>query len=208
MARKTPPKKIRKKIPISRKTTEVKISGSFLLDGSGKVKVDTGIKFLDHMLDEFAFHGFFDLVIKAEGDLGVDIHHTNEDIGIVLGDAIKKSIGDTKGIRRFGEATVSMEDVLAQVAIDICGRGSFSSNLPDIKPKKSTYCFEDAEHFLDSLAKRSGANIKVNIIQPGDKNIHHILEATFKALGLAMDRATQIDERRKGTPSTKGIIDL
>ena len=160
------------------------------------------------MLDEFAFHGFFDLVIKAEGDLGVDIHHTNEDIGIVLGDAIKKSIGDTKGIRRFGEATVSMEDVLAQVAIDICGRGSFSSNLPDIKPKKSTYCFEDAEHFLDSLAKRSGANIKVNIIQPGDKNIHHILEATFKALGLAMDRATQIDERRKGTPSTKGIIDI
>ena len=160
------------------------------------------------MLDEFAFHGFFDLVIKAKGDLGVDLHHTNEDVGIVLGEAVKKSIGDATGIRRFGEATLSMEDVLAQVVVDLCGRGSFSSNLPKIKPKRGIYCFEDAEHFLDSFAKRSGANIKVTIIQPGDNNMHHILEATFKALGLAMDRSTRIDKRRKGIPSTKGIIDL
>ena len=179
-----------------------------MLDGSGKVRVDTGIKFLDHMLDEFAFHGFFDLEIKARGDLGVDIHHTNEDIGIVLGEAFKKSIGDTKGIRRFGSATVSMEDVLAQVVVDICGRGSFSSNFPSVKKTgKEKYSIEDARHFLESIAKKSGANIKVNIIRP-DKDTHHLLEATFKALGLAMDQAAQIDKRRRGIPSTKGVIDL
>ena len=181
-----------------------------MLDGEGSYKIDSGIKFLDHMLDLFVFHGFFDLELAAKGDLGVDYHHTNEDMGIVLGEAFKKSIGNADGIRRFGEASVPMEEVLARVAVDICGRGNFSWNLPPetlLKKEAGGYSFDDAEHFLSSFAKKSGINIKVNIVEQS-QNTHHLLEAIFKSLGIAIDRATRIDKRRKGVPSTKGIIDL
>ena len=181
-----------------------------LLDGKGKSKIDSGIKFLDHMLDLFTFHGFFDLELRAKGDLGVDYHHTNEDIGIVLGEAFKRSIGKAQGIRRFGGVSVPMEEALAQVVVDVCGRGNFSWNLPaDLQLKKETggYSFDDARHFLDSFAKKSGINIKIVIIEPSP-DIHHLLEAIFKSLGIAIDQAVRIDKRRKGVPSTKGVIDL
>ncbi|MEA3329047.1 MAG: imidazoleglycerol-phosphate dehydratase [Candidatus Omnitrophota bacterium] len=205
---KTP--KTPRKARIKRQTTEVKVAGRLLLDGKGKSKIDSGIKFLDHMLDLFTFHGFFDLELTARGDLGVDYHHTNEDIGIVLGEAFKKSIGKARGIKRFGEASVPMEEALAWVVVDVCGRGSFSWNLPantELKKETGGYSFDDARHFLDSFAKKSGINIKIDIIEPSP-DVHHLLEAAFKSLGIAIDRATQIDKRRKGVPSTKGVIDL
>ncbi len=192
-----------------RKTKETDIIVKLNIDGSGKSKIDTGIGILDHMLELFAFHGLFDLEITAKGDLKVDIHHTNEDVGIVLGKAFKKALGDKKGIKRSGAATWPMEDVVADVSVDISGRGYFSWPLdgagfaPD---KKEGYEIEYAKHFFDAFAKNLGANlnIKVNTTNP---DLHTTLEPVFKALGKALDEATQIDPRRKGIPSTKGVID-
>ncbi len=197
---------------IKRKTRETNIVVKLNLDGEGKAKIDTGIGILDHMLELFAFHGLFDLDISAKGDLKVDIHHTNEDIGIVLGDAFKKALADKKGIRRFGSASVPMEEVVANVVIDISGRGSYSikagsSILPKDPPKmQDGYEFKDAEHFFESFAKHLGVNLNIKI-DPISHDLHTTLEATFKAMGIALDHATQIDPRRKGVPSTKGIID-
>jgi imidazoleglycerol-phosphate dehydratase len=178
------------------------------IDGSGKTKINTGIGLLDHMLELFAFHGLFDLEISAKGDLKIDIHHTNEDIGIVLGEAFKKGLADKKGIHRFGNASCPMEEVVADVAIDISGRGflSFSGDPGFHSAKKEGYEFEYAKHFCDAFAKHLGLNLNISIkgINP---DLHTTLEPVFKALGLALDQATQIDPRRKGIPSTKGVID-
>jgi imidazoleglycerol-phosphate dehydratase len=195
---------------IKRKTKETDITASLVIDGSGKAKIDTGIGLLDHMLELFAFHGLFDLEVFAKGDLKIDIHHTNEDIGIVLGEAFKKALADKKGIHRFGNASAPMEEVVADVAIDISGRGflkfSTDSPAPEIKAKKEEYELEYAKHFFDAFAKHLGMNLNINIkgINP---DLHTTLEPVFKALGLALDQASQIDPRRKGIPSTKGVID-
>lgn len=196
---------------VKRKTRETDINIKLNVDGTGSSKIDTGIGILDHMLELFAFHGLFDLDIKARGDLKIDIHHTNEDIGIVLGEAFKKALGEKKGIRRFGSASVPMEDVVANVIIDISGRDMFRFYKPQgvvtgIKGDKEGYSIADAEHFLEAFSKHTGMNLNITV-NPVSEDLHTTLEPIFKALGVALDEATQIDARRKGIPSTKGIID-
>ena len=194
-----------------RKTKETDISVKLNIDGSGKAKIKTGIGLLDHLLELFVFHGLFDLEITAKGDLKIDIHHTNEDIGIVLGEAFKKALSDKKGIRRFGDASVPMEDVIGSAVIDLSGRGSLRFNKPSAYPagfqdEKQDYSVNDAEHFFESFAKHLGMNLAISV-DPAGPDLHATLEPVFKALGLALDEATKIDPRRKGIPSTKGVID-
>ena len=194
---------------IKRKTKETDITVKLNVDGSGKSKINTGIGFLDHMLELFAFHGYFDLDITAKGDLKVDRHHTNEDVGIVLGQAFRKALGDKKGIARNGSAIWPMEDVTASVGVDISGRGHLSwplTNTGFSPDKKEDYEEEYAKHFFDAFAKHIGADINI-IVSSTNPDLHTTLEPIFKALGKALDQATQIDPRRKGIPSTKGVID-
>lgn len=192
---------------IKRKTTETDISGKLLIDGSGKTDIDTGIGFLDHMLTLFAFHGLFDLTVRAKGDLKVDSHHTNEDVAICLGKAFKEALGDCKGIKRYGSKEVPMDLAAAKVMIDIGGRYAFLWKMPpygNTFPSEG-YTIEEGKDFLDTFAKSANINLHVDIYSGQDT--HHVLEASFKALGIALDEATQIDVRRKGVPSTKGTID-
>jgi imidazoleglycerol-phosphate dehydratase len=197
---------------VARKTKETDITVKLGIDGSGKSSVDTGIGILDHMLELFAFHGLFDLDIRAKGDLKVDIHHTNEDVGIVLGDAFKKALGDKKGIVRSGSASWPMEDVVATVVVDISGRGFFKGITfePGVaqpyRKEVEGYSFAYANHFFESFAKRMGLDLSIKLAST-NPDLHTNLEPIFKALGKALDQATQIDPRRKGVPSTKGVID-
>lgn len=193
---------------IKRKTKETDISGKFTVDGKGGTEIDTGIGFLDHMLTLFTFHGLFDLTLKAKGDLKVDIHHTNEDVAICLGKAFKESLGDFSGIKRFGSREVPMDTASAKVMVDIGGRYAFVWKVPPYASSldaKENYSLADGKDFLDTFAKNAGINLHVEIYSGEDT--HHVLEAIFKALGIALDEATQIDSRRKGVPSTKGTID-
>ena len=189
---------------IKRKTKETDISGKLVLDGKGKSDIKTGIGFLDHMLELFAFHGLFDITLKAKGDLNVDVHHTNEDIGICMGKAFKDALGDCKGIKRFGSADVPMDKAQAKVVVDISNRYAFQKKA-EAMPSGSEkgYSFDDGMDFLDSFAKK--LNMNLHIETSGD-DLHHVLEAVFKAFGVALDQATQIDPRRKDIPSTKGVI--
>ncbi len=196
-----------------RPTKETDISLKLNLDGEGKTKVSTKIGFLDHMLKLFAFHGLFDLDIEVkEGDLEVDIHHTNEDIGIVLGQAVKEALGDKKGIKRFGSASVPMEGVVAKVTLDISGRSYFNGGTTPrdfVVPseEKEKYSKKDFDHFWESFTKQAGINLIIEISGP-TTDVHTLLEPIFKALGLALRQAVEIDPRRKeDVPSTKGIID-
>lgn len=203
------PKKIRS-ATIKRKTKETDISGKLVIDGKGEADIKTGIGFLDHMLTLFAFHGLFDLTLKAKGDLGVDIHHTNEDIAICLGKAFREALGDCKGIRRFGSKEVPMDLAAAKAMVDIGGRYAFNwrmptTTAPEQVSRNDGYSLADGKDFLDTFAKNANLNLHVDIYAGED--IHHVLEAVFKALGVALDEATQIDTRRKGVPSTKGIIE-
>lgn len=196
---------------VKRKTKETDITVKLNIDGSGKAKISTGIGILDHMLELFAFHGLFDLDIAAKGDLKIDIHHTNEDIGIVLGEAFKKALQDKKSIKRFGSASVPMEEVVASVTADISGRGflKLKTETPKFTGKaisQEEYSLKEAEHFFESFAKHLGMNINITV-GPYHPDIHTTLEPIFKALGIALDQAMQIDPRRKGVPSTKGVID-
>lgn len=204
-------KKIRKAV-VRRKTKETDITVKLIVDGKGKTKINTGIGLLDHMLELFAFHGYFDLEIKAKGDLKVDGHHTNEDIGIVLGEAFNKALGNKKGIRRLTSASVPMEDVIASIVVDISGRGFFSEILkqpkdyPEPQDDTKSYSLKDANHFFEAFAKKMGVNLSIQLFSQ-NPDLHTNLEPVFKALGVALDQATQIDPRRKVVPSTKGIID-
>lgn len=196
---------------VKRKTKETQISVKLTIGGQGRSKIDTGIGILDHMLELFSFHGLFDLEISAKGDLKVDIHHTNEDIGIVLGDAFKKALADKTGIKRFGSISVPMEDVVANVVVDISGRGFFNGiksvvNQVSKYENDEGYSFEYANHFFEAFAKRLGMNLDISISSL-NRDLHTNLEPIFKGLGIALDQATQIDPRRKGIPSTKGVID-
>lgn len=193
-----------------RKTAETAISVELNLDGTGKYRVDTGIKFLDHMLELFTKHGPFDLKVKAKGDLGVDLHHTNEDVGIVLGEAFKKALGGKKGIRRFGSVNVAvpMEEALARIALDISGRPSLhmrgvGSPIPPPLSAKKSYALNNATQFLQAFVREAGINLH---IEYRGEDLHHVLESIFKALGRALGDATRIDPRIKGVPSTKGKL--
>ncbi|MSM40434.1 MAG: imidazoleglycerol-phosphate dehydratase HisB [Geobacter sp.] len=189
---------------IERVTKETRIKLSIDLDGTGAAKVCTSVPFLDHMLDLFARHGLFDLEVEASGDIDIDFHHTVEDIGIVLGQAIRQALGDKKGIRRYGQATVPMDETLASVATDLSGRPYLVYHVSLPKVKIGEFDVELAREFFQALVNNLGANLHVNVMY-GD-NVHHILEACFKATARALDMATQVDPRIEGVMSTKGKL--
>ncbi len=189
---------------IERITKETRIRLSINLDGSGQGKICTSVPFLDHMLDLFARHGLFDLEVEASGDIDIDFHHTVEDIGIVLGQAIKEALGDKKGIRRYGQATVPMDETLASVATDLSGRPYLVYNVRLPKVKIGEFDVELAKEFFQALVNNLAANLHINVMY-GD-NVHHVLEACFKATARALDMATQLDPRIEGVMSTKGSI--
>jgi imidazoleglycerol-phosphate dehydratase len=200
-----------RKASIVRKTKETVISVKLNINGSGTAKINSRIGFLDHMLDLFAFWGKFDLeIITEKADLKVDIHHINEDLGIVLGQAFKDALGDKLGINRNGFASFPMEDVTANVTVDISGRPSLKFTItPDVfalpQPQEG-YELKYAEHFFQAFAKQLAMNLNIKLENPS-LDLHATLEPVFKALGKALGEATQIDPRRKGIPSTKGVID-
>jgi imidazoleglycerol-phosphate dehydratase len=186
---------------IERKTKETQILAKLDLDGTGEKEVATGIAFFDHMLDLFSVHGFFDLTLKAVGDIEVDYHHTVEDVGIVLGDAINKALGDRKGIRRYGHAVTPMDDALVQVTIDLSNRPYLAYNLPaDFRPQFA----ELSKEFFRSIANHAGMNLHINV-QYG-QNDHHVTEAIFKSFARALDQAVCVDERITRVYSSKGCI--
>ncbi|MFH1655912.1 MAG: imidazoleglycerol-phosphate dehydratase [Candidatus Omnitrophota bacterium] len=204
--------KINKKIrsaAIKRKTNEVDIIGKLNIDGSGKTKINTGFDSLNHMLDLFCFHGFFDLELELKrGDLK---HHIVEDIGIALGEAFKKAIGKAEKIRRYGYASVPMDSIIANVNVDVSGRPmlvfSVGEGVYQLIEKFADLKSDDFKTFLDSFVTNAKISLNIKVPVAGEMDSHHALEAIFKALGIALDQATQIEPRRKGIPSTKGRID-
>ena len=191
---------------IQRKTTETSISLDIDLDGGGSADVATGIPFLDHMLTLFASHGFFDLRLRAEGDLGVDAHHTVEDIGICLGMALQEALGEKIGIRRYGLGLCPMDEALAEVAVDISGRGYLVYRVPVAarRGKVGNFDLELVREFFQAVASRAALTLHVNARY--GRNSHHIVEAVFKAFGRALDAATALEPRATGAISTKGIL--
>src|SRR5690242_12220309 len=189
---------------IERVTKETQIKLAIDLDGKGDAKVCTSVAFLDHMLDLFTRHGLFDLTVEAKGDIDIDFHHTVEDIGIVLGQALKEALGDKKGIRRYGQATVPMDETLASCAVDLSGRPFLVYHVALPKVKIGEFDVELAREFFQALANNLCTNLHINVMY-GD-NVHHILEACFKAAARALDTATQVDPRIEGVMSTKGTI--
>ena len=190
---------------VRRETRESRVEVILDLDGSGRADIATGIGFLDHMLDSLARHSRFDLTVKAEGDLHVDQHHTAEDVGISLGQALDKALGERRAIRRFGDAVVPLDEALAQVAVDLGGRGWASIDLPFRGPMLGSLPTEMIPHLLHSFASDGRFSLHVRLLA-GD-NDHHRAEATFKALARALDDATRPDPRLGAeVPSTKGVI--
>ncbi|ASJ56046.1 imidazoleglycerol-phosphate dehydratase [Brevibacillus formosus] len=189
---------------IERNTNETQIALSFGLDGAGESKQNSGVPFLDHMLDLFTRHGHFDLTVKAKGDIEIDYHHTVEDIGICLGNALREALGDKKGIKRYGNAFVPMDDALAQVVIDISNRPHLEYRATYPTNMVGQFPTELVHEFLWKLALE--ARINLHVILHYGHNTHHMIEAIFKALGRALDEATTIDPRVKGVPSTKGVL--
>lgn len=188
---------------IARKTRETEVEVELNLDGEGRVSLDTGIPFLDHMLHLFAAHGFFDLTVRARGDLKVDQHHTVEDIGLCLGQAFREALGERQGIRRYGEARIPMDEALAQVAVDLSNRPFLHF---ETRPLWSFAALDPQllKEFWRAVAVTGGMTIHIEV--PYGDNTHHIMEAVFKAMGRALDMATQIDPRVKAAPSTKGVL--
>ncbi len=186
---------------VSRKTNETNIELKLNLDGSGNTDIDTGIAFFDHMLNSFSKHGSFDLMIKARGDLTVDDHHTVEDVGITLGSAISKALGDKKGIERFADARVPMDEALAASAVDISGRSFLVFNGKFTDPKIGGLSSQNIRHFFESLTGNAGINVHLDVTGEND---HHKAEALFKAFGIALKRAVKITG--SGVPSTKGVL--
>lgn len=189
---------------VSRATGETKISVSLNIDGSGRSKVSTGVAFFDHMLTLFSKHGVFDLTLKAAGDIEVDYHHTVEDVGICLGEAFKKALGKKERIERYGDAKVPMDEALSEIVIDISGRPHLTYNVEITKKKFIDFDTEVVKEFFEAFVLNAGVTIHINLIR--GKNMHHILESIFKAFGVAIGKACAISARKKGVPSTKGIL--
>jgi len=188
---------------VERTTNETAVRLVVSLDGKGRAEVTTGIPFLDHMLSLMAMQAMFDVNIRATGDLSVDYHHTVEDVGIALGQGLRKALGDLKGIRRFGEATVPMDEALSSVVVDISGRPVLIYRV-EATGKILDFDAGLAESFLKALVDHAGITMHVNLWY--GKDLHHVIESIFKGLGRALDQATAVDERRTGVPSTKGTL--
>lgn len=190
---------------IERKTNETDIKLELHIDGTGETKIDTGIGFFDHMLNSFARHGFFDLKVIVKGDLYVDSHHTIEDTGIVLGQAIKKAIGDKKGIKRYGQRILPMDETLMLCALDLSGRPYFSYDMNLTVDQVGYFDTEMVKEFFYAVSY--GAEMNLHLKQLDGSNNHHLIEAAFKAFAKALDEATQIDPRmRDAVLSTKGTL--
>ena len=190
---------------VERKTKETNICIELNIDGKGKHKISSGIPFFDHMLTLFAVHGFFDLSLSANGDLDVDFHHTVEDIGLVLGEAFNKALGDRKGIIRYGHAVIPMDDALTFVTIDLSNRPFLVYNIPDITDiKGGSFDIYLAKEFFRSFANKSGMNLHINVFY--GENEHHVIESIFKAFGRALDQAASFDKRITNVHSTKGSL--
>jgi len=190
---------------VERKSRETNIRVEIDLDGSGKATIQTPLPFLSHMLEQIARHGGFDLSVFAEGDTEIDGHHTTEDIGIVLGKAVLDALGDRRGIRRYGSATLPMDEALVTAALDLSGRPFFVWRVPMPKAKLGNWDTELAEVFFEAFARTAQANLHVRLIE--GSNLHHIVEISFKAFSKALREATSIDPRTPDVPSTKGMLD-
>ncbi len=188
-----------------RKTLETEVEVKINLDGKGISNLQTEIYFLNHMLTLFARHGFFDLEIKAKGDLEVDYHHTIEDIGICLGEAIKKALQDKKGIKRYGFTILPMDESLVQVALDLSGRGQLIYRVQFKQERVGSFEVSLVEEFFRALSYHSGMTLHINLLY--GKSSHHIIEAIFKAFARSLDEATREDNRLNNIPSSKGVMD-
>mgnify|MGYP001132524925 FL=1 len=195
---------IDRKARVERKTKETEVRIFLNLDGKGASKINTTYPFLDHMLSLFCYHGFFDLEIYAKGDTQIDYHHLVEDVGICLGKAVKNGLGEKKGIRRYGNCFVPMDDVLVQVALDISGRPLLVFNFPSETELRSSD-LELAKEFFQGFSSHSGITLHINLCY-GD-GFHHLMEAIFKAFALSLDEATSCEHRRRGVPSTKETLE-
>jgi len=196
---------MKRKATIIRKTNETNISVSLNIDGVGKRETNIPVGFLTHMLDLFAKHGLFNLTVKARGDMYIDEHHTVEDIGIVLGEAFAKALGDKKGIKRYGFFILPMDEALATVVIDFAGRYSFRFDCPFVREKVGDLSTELIKHFWDAFAQNAKVNLYIKV--ENGENEHHKVEAIFKATARAIRMACEIDERMKNQiPSTKGKL--
>ncbi len=190
---------------IERKTSETAILMRLGVDGTGVARLSSGIPFFDHMLTLFAKHGLFDLDLEAKGDLEVDCHHTVEDTGITLGQALTKAIGDKAGIRRYGLSYVPMDEALVRVVVDLSGRPFLAYNAPaGVESLGAGFSFQLVEEFLRAFCVHGGMNLHVDIL--AGRDAHHMAEGVFKALARALDQATQVDPRVEGVPSTKGML--
>jgi imidazoleglycerol-phosphate dehydratase len=193
---------------IKRRTKETDIQLTLKVDGSGRSRIDTGIPFFDHMLTLLAKHSLFDLDLQVKGDLEVDFHHTVEDTGIVLGQALKQALGDMKGIRRYGFAYLPMDETLVRVVLDFSGRPHVvfrvPKNIPLIRLKAGDFPAQLTEEFLRGLAQHAGLTLHAEVLYTSET--HHLIEAIFKGLAKAIDMACQRDPRVKGVPSTKGML--
>jgi imidazoleglycerol-phosphate dehydratase len=188
---------------VSRETGETAIDLTLDVDGDGDARVETGVAFFDHMLSSFATHGLFDLTVEADGDVEVDDHHTVEDVAIVLGTALAEALGDKRGIRRFADRRVPLDEAVASVVVDVSGRPYFAFDGAFSQERVGEFTSDMARHFARSLAVNAGLTLHVEV---GGENAHHEVEALFKALARALDDATRVDDRRTDTPSTKGDL--
>jgi len=193
-----------RKVELTRETAETSVSLALDLDGKGDYRISTTIPFLDHMLSLFAKHGFFDLTIQAKGDTKVDMHHTVEDIGIVLGQGFKRGIGEGRGICRYGYSSVPMDEALADVSLDCCNRPSLVFNLPSLNPKVGDFDVELVKVFFQAFTANSGITLHINVNY--GENTHHVIESVFKAFGRALAGAVRVDKRVRGVLSTKGTF--
>ncbi len=196
---------MKRKATVRRKTTETRISVTVCLDGKGTCAVKTGIAFLDHMLALLSRHSLIDLKVAAQGDIEVDIHHTNEDVALALGEALNKALGRRAGIKRFGEATVPMDEALVRAAVDVSGRPFLKISQGKIRIKDMPeYSLNYAEQFFRALCTRAGLTLHIDILD--GKDAHHVMEAAFKAFAKALMRAVEKEARSGRIPSTKGRL--
>lgn len=193
-----------RKADVQRKTNETDIRLSIQLEGEGQYEVSTGVPFLDHMLELFARHGFFNLKVQASGDIAVDDHHTVEDIGLALGQALREALGDKHGIRRFGDASVPLDEALVSCVVDLSGRPFLAYNLEIQQERVGNFSTELVHDFFLALTNQVGMNLHLNMAQ--GRNPHHIIEAGFKAFARALSSAVEHDPRVQGVLSTKGSL--
>jgi len=194
-----------RKALVERKTRETEITVEIDLDGTGESKIETPLPFLSHMLEQIARHGAFDLTVIAKGDVEIDGHHTTEDVGIVLGSAVRQALGDRHGIRRYGSATLPMDEALVTAALDLSGRPFFVFRVPLPKAKLGNFDTELCEVFFEAFARSAQANL--HLLMHEGQNLHHIIEISFKAFAKALRAATELDPRAVGIPSTKGTLE-